>query len=231
MRCSTSSSALAVRATRTTCAPAAANASAVAAPMPRLAPVTSASLPDKGFESVIRAPLAAGDQGKRAGFLGADVGQRRRIVPGEAGVAALRAGGVAGLAERPIETVDRDERQAVGIDVVAHFLDVHLRGEQLGPLGGVDAIKAAVLRRRRGDSQMHFPGPGIAQHLDDLHAGRAADDAVVDEDDLLALDQGRIGIVLQLDSKVADILARLDKGPPPTVGGGEAELIPEDPIP
>ena len=40
----------AVRATRITCAPAFASASAVAAPMPRLAPVTSASLPASGFE-------------------------------------------------------------------------------------------------------------------------------------------------------------------------------------
>jgi hypothetical protein len=55
MRSSTSSSALAVRATRMTWAPAAASASAVAAPMPRLAPVTSASLPAKGFESSWRA--------------------------------------------------------------------------------------------------------------------------------------------------------------------------------
>jgi len=34
-------------------------ASAVAAPMPRLAPVTSASLPEKIVESVMKPPLAA----------------------------------------------------------------------------------------------------------------------------------------------------------------------------
>ena len=48
MRSSTASSASPVRATRTTWAPAAPSASAVAAPIPRLAPVTSASLPAKG---------------------------------------------------------------------------------------------------------------------------------------------------------------------------------------
>ena len=42
---STASRSAALRAARTTCAPSAASASAIAAPMPRLAPVTSASFP------------------------------------------------------------------------------------------------------------------------------------------------------------------------------------------
>src|SRR5687768_16434290 len=138
MRPSTSSSASAVRATSTTWAPAAARASAVAAPMPRLAPVTSASLPARGFESVMEGPLAAGDEGKRAAVLAGGVGERRRIVAGEAGIAALRARRFARIAERPIEPVDRDEGEAVGVDEVAHRVDIHLRGEQLGALGRVD---------------------------------------------------------------------------------------------
>jgi hypothetical protein len=43
-------------------------ASAVAAPMPRLAPVTSASLPESGFESALAAPVAASAQRPKTRF-------------------------------------------------------------------------------------------------------------------------------------------------------------------
>ena len=80
MRSSTSSSALAVRAVRMTCAPRSASASAVAAPMPRLAPVTSASLPSKGRgDSVMATPL---DEGRWAGkqpYLEATTRSARRL--------------------------------------------------------------------------------------------------------------------------------------------------------
>src|SRR6476646_2316587 len=156
MRSSISSSADAVRATRITWAPAAASASAVAAPIPRLAPVTSAILPANSFEvSVMDAALsglAARDKRQRtAAFLLRQVGQRRRIGAGEAGVASLGLRAVAVLAERTIQPFDGDERQAVRIDIVAHLIDVHLRGQQFGSLRSVHAIEAAVLGRRRGN--------------------------------------------------------------------------------
>jgi hypothetical protein len=71
---------------------------------------------------------------------------------------------------------------------------------------------------------MDLFGAGIAHHLDDLHRGRAADDAVVDKDDALALDQGAIGIVLEFDAEVADVLARLDEGPSDIVGADDAQF-------
>ena len=71
---------------------------------------------------------------------------------------------------------------------------------------------------------MHFPSARIAHHLHDLHRSCAADDAVVDQDDPLALDQGAIGIVLQLDAQVADVLAWLDEGPPDIVGADDAKF-------
>ena len=54
---------------------------------------------------------------------------------------------------------------------------------------------------------MDFARAGIAHHLDDLHAGRAADDRIVDQHDPLALDQRAVGVVLQLDAEVADFLS------------------------
>src|SRR3546814_4350602 len=49
---STCSRSLAVRAVMTTCAPFAASALAVAAPIPRLAPVTSATRPERGWSFI-----------------------------------------------------------------------------------------------------------------------------------------------------------------------------------
>src|SRR3546814_3108065 len=80
------------------------------------------------------------------------VGKPRRIVAGEAGVAMLRLRLVAYvLAERTIETVDREKGKAVGVDIVGHLGDIHLRGEQLRPLRCVDAVEAAMSRRRGGN--------------------------------------------------------------------------------
>ena len=78
---------------------------------------------------------------------------------------------------------------------------------------------------------MDFARAGIAHHLDDLHRGGAADDAVVDQHDALALDQRAVGVVLQLDAEVADVLARLDEGPPDIVGADDAELERDASIP
>ena len=75
------------------------------------------------------------------------VGQAGGIIAGKAGIAILR--GVVGalcFAQRAVEAVDGDERQAVGVDEICHLADGHLRREQLGAFGGVDAIEAAVLR-------------------------------------------------------------------------------------
>src|SRR5206468_2868858 len=84
--------------------------------------------------------LAAGDQReRRAAFLLRQVGERGGIVAGEAGVAALRLLTIALLAERPVQTLDRDEREAVGVNVIAHLLDVHLRREELRTLGCIHA--------------------------------------------------------------------------------------------
>src|SRR6185369_14370736 len=107
------------RAVRITWAPALPSARAVAAPMPLLAPVTSATWPAKGFSAWL---IYSGDLVDGEGKLGrtlpvSQVGQAGGIVTAEAGVAILRAGGVAASqAHGAIEPVNRDEREAVGLD-------------------------------------------------------------------------------------------------------------------
>ena len=61
-------------------------------------------------------------------------------------------------------------------------------------------------RRRGGDAHVHLGRTGGPHHLDDLPAGGAADDAVVDENDPLAGEHRMIGRVLQLDAEIADIV-------------------------
>jgi hypothetical protein len=105
------------------------------------------------------------------------IGQLGRIVTGEACVAIAWACGIAlRFTQGPIQTFNGQESEAVGMDIVAHLGDVHPAGEQLFTLGGVDAIEAAVGRRRAGDAHMHFFRPGLAHHLHDLQAGGAAHD-------------------------------------------------------
>jgi hypothetical protein len=71
---------------------------------------------------------------------------------------------------------------------------------------------------------MDLAGAGLAHHLHDLEAGRAAHDRIVNQDDALAPDQRRIGVVFQFDAKVADLVARLDEGAADIVGADDAEL-------
>jgi hypothetical protein len=71
---------------------------------------------------------------------------------------------------------------------------------------------------------MHLPGAGFAHHLDDLGRGRAAHDGIVDQDDPLAFDIGAVGVVLQLDAEMADLIGRLDEGAADIMVADDAEL-------
>jgi len=69
-----------------------------------------------------------------------------------------------------------------------------------------------------------IPGrPGSADHLDDLPAGRAPDDRVVDEHDALILEQAANRVQLYLDAEVANRLRRLDEGAAHVVVADEPE--------
>ena len=59
---------------------------------------------------------------------------------------------------------------------------------------------------------MHFARAGITHHLNDLLAGRAANDGIVHQHHALALDHAAVGIVLQLHTHVTDGIGRLDEG-------------------
>ena len=71
---------------------------------------------------------------------------------------------------------------------------------------------------------MNFLRPGIAHHANQLAAGGAADDGVVDQDDALALENGAYRIQLEFDAKISHALAGLDERPPHVVITDQAKL-------
>ena len=81
-----------------------------------------------------------------------------------------------------------------------------------------------MLGRRAGDAEVDLARPGVAHHLDDLKAGGAAHDRIVDQHDPLARDDRAVGVVLALDPGVARAVRRLDEGPPDIVRADDAEL-------
>src|SRR5215472_2416282 len=173
---SASSSPPTVRATRITWAPASANASAAARPIPRDAPVTSATRPSSVFLAIVSGDVR---EERELVVLGAaaDVGQLNRIGTREAGIAELRRRGIAlAAAHGAVETVHRYEGERIRADGPAHRLDVHAMREQIVGVGRVDTVEAGVCGRRARDAEVHLRRAGIAHHLHDLLRGCAPDD-------------------------------------------------------
>src|SRR5436190_13577242 len=107
-----------------------------------------------------------------------DVDQFGRVIAGVAGVAIfVLLVIVHGIAERR----EREVGKAVGFDEAADLLDAVVGGDQLGAGRGVDAIEARGDGGWAGDAEVHLAGAGLADHADNLAAGGAADDGVVDQ--------------------------------------------------
>src|SRR5690606_18471705 len=98
------------------------------------------------------------------------------------------------------------------LNELAHGVDIHAAGQQLRSFRRIDAVVATMPGRRAGDAEMHFPGAGVAHHLDDLHRRRAAHDGIVDQHDALAFDQLAVRVVLALHTRMAGAVRRLDEG-------------------
>ncbi len=71
---------------------------------------------------------------------------------------------------------------------------------------------------------MHLFRPSRSDHLDDLLAGGAAHDRVIDQDHALALQHRAVGGVFQLHAEVADVVGRLDEGAADIVVADDAEF-------
>ena len=96
--------------------------------------------------------------------------------------------------------------------MLAHLFFAHGRGKQFFALRRINAIKTGPRRGRRCDAEMHLFGARIEDHFLDLAAGRAAHNAVIDQDDPFAFDQGAVDVELEAHTHVADLLGRFDEG-------------------
>src|SRR6478735_154714 len=82
------------------------------------------------------------------------VGQRDRVLAGEAGLAQP----VVRLAGRLDHALERDVAEAVGADARGDLVDVEAVGDQLRAGGEVDAVEARPLHRGAGDPDVHLEG-------------------------------------------------------------------------
>ncbi len=137
----------------------------------------------------------------------------------------MRPEGVAiTLVEGAVQAVDGNEGQAVGVDEGGHFGDVMLCREELFAFRRVDAVIAGMRGGRRGDAHVHFAGAGGADHFDDLAAGGAADNRIVDQDDALAFQDGAVGGMLHLHAEISNVVGRFDEGAADIVVADDAEV-------
>src|SRR3989344_4664131 len=210
---STSSSPPTVRATRITCALSAAMPSATARPMPRDAPVMTAM---RSCKRPVIQEIPSGDLGEKrqltCPLLAVAIDKRRRIVAGETMIRELRMLLVAmGETHGAIEPVHGDECQAVDADIGAHAFEVVVGSEKLVALRRVDAVEIGVGDRRACDAQMHFLRARFIHHLHDLDGGRPPHQAVVHENDALAVHDGAVRIVFELHAELANMLRRFNE--------------------
>ena len=140
-------------------------------------------------------------------FLAQVHGNLDGIVAGEARVAEAGAD----RAGRFLQAIEAQVLEAVGADVLLDLLALHLRGDELALVAGVDAVVAGPLDRRRRDAQVHLGGAGLAQHLHELALRGAAHDRVVDHDEALAGDVLAQRVELHAHGRLAQRLARRDE--------------------
>ena len=145
--------------------------------------------------------------------LGLGLADLERVAAGEAGVAVAGLGAV-GVADGAHHPLQRQEREAVGADLLADLVERQAGGHQVAVVAHVDAEVARVHDRRARDPHVHLGRPGVADQLDQRPGGRAAHERVVDHHDPLAGQVLGEGVELQRHAAVADLLRRLDERAP-----------------
>src|SRR4051812_18485195 len=114
--------------------------------------------------------------------------------------------------DRALQPLETQVGEAVGFDELANLLERVVGGNQLGAVRRVDAVEARGDRPRTRNAHVHLLRPGGADHLDDLPAGGAAHDRIVDEDDALAFEHAPDRVQLDAHAEMPDRLLRLDEG-------------------
>ncbi len=129
------------------------------------------------------------------------------------------------VSKRTVGAIDREESQTIATQKPPHAFHIVIGGQERAGVRRIDPVIVGMFDRRAGDPHMDFFGAALAHHGDDFCRGGAADDAVVDQHNTLALDaDARRRIVLELHAKLANALLWLDEGPPDIVIADDAKL-------
>jgi hypothetical protein len=102
--------------------------------------------------------------------------------------------------------------QRVGADELADLFDAAVVRDQLVLRRHVDAVDVGVAHGRRSRRHVDLARAGVARHLHDLLAGRAADDRIVDEQHVAALELDADRVELLAHRFLAHALPRHDEG-------------------
>src|SRR5262249_30873025 len=115
------------------------------------------------------------------------------------------AGGAEGeflaLTARFLQSFERKIGERVGSDVLADLFHALVGGDELVLRRRVHTVEAGRDGRWARDAHVHLFGPRVAHHADDLTAGGAAHDGVVDQHHALALEQRAHRVQLELHSE------------------------------
>src|SRR5579864_2484921 len=142
---------------------------------------------------------------------GLDLVERNEIRGVNAGIAGGAIGRLLTFSTGLAQPFKRKIRQRVGANIVADFFQRFVGSDELAFGRRVHAVKARRNSWRTGDANVNFSCAGVAHHTDDLAAGCAANNGIVDQDYALAGEQTANGIQLELDAEVAHTLLRFDE--------------------
>src|SRR5262249_36112105 len=102
--------------------------------------------------------------------------------------------------------------EGIGTDELPNILHRFGRGDELPLCGGVDTVVAGTDNRRRRNSHVNLLSPHGANNVDDLPAGSAAHNRIVDQNDALVSQDFSHRVEFDLDPEVTDRLFGLDEG-------------------
>src|SRR5262249_12867347 len=109
------------------------------------------------------------------------------------------------------EAFEAEVGDRICLEEVADLSDRVRGGDQIFLPRRVDAIEGRRDRRRTADAHWNFFLAGCAHHADDLAAGRAAHDRIVDENHALTTEDAAHRIQLYLHAEVSNGRLRLDE--------------------
>src|SRR3989338_7452792 len=123
------------------------------------------------------------------------------------------------------EIFDCVVKKRVGADEFPNLFDRVVRSDQLGGRRQIYTVRIRPDNRRRRGSEINFPGTRFSRHFHDLAAGIAADDGVVHQQHVFALEFQLDGVKLEVQAALPDLLARHDECPADVAVFGEGFAV------